>query len=207
MKKIIKLICVTLLFGVLGCSNPDEGYNEAYQTVLSEIGTMNTATDEVANYNMAAWEKVGPSDIAYFLNMSATAKDEGDVGGGSAWKVDYPLMDTVFGTNVEHAKGLTAQKNEIKEKVIPIFLAYQDNLSIASEKDSSISGLIKDMKEKYEKNHSDAISALSQYYLDSSSYHSYVIDVGGKSLLDYSNEIAEYKKTITESQKAAELAE
>lgn len=207
MKKIIKVICATFLLGAVGCSNPDEGYNEAYQNVLSEIGALNTATNDIADYNLLAWEKVGPSDIAYFLNMSATAKDNGDVGTGSAWKVDYPLMDKVFGTNVEHAKGMTAQQSEITDKVIPYFLAYQDSLSVASEKDSAITGLIKDMKEKYEKNHSDAISALSQYYLDTSSYYAYVIDVGGKSLADYSSEIAAYKKTITESQKAAELAE
>lgn len=68
MKKFVSVLFAVLLLIVSGCSDPDEGYAEAYENVLSEIEAMNTSTDEIANYNLYAWEKVGASDIAESVN-------------------------------------------------------------------------------------------------------------------------------------------
>ena len=204
MKKLVVTACVFALILLSSCS--DSGYEEAFDAALADISAMSEAVDSVADYNLNAWNILGPNDVTYFLNMSSSAKSNADVGEGLAWKVDYPLMDKVFNTNVAHAAGMTAQQTEINEKVIPHFLAYQESLATAREKDELLAETIKEMKDNYDKKHGDAIEALSKYYLDTSSYLAYVNDLEGKNYVSYESEIGSYKTSITESKKAAELA-
>lgn len=204
MKKLIIIACLASLTFLISCSN--SGYDEAFDKALGDISTMTEATDNVADYNLNAWNILGPDDVAYFLNMSATAKSNADVGEGLNWQVDYPLMDKVFNTNVQHASGMTAQQNEINDKVIPHFLEYQESLTTAKEKDEALGETIKEMKDKYGKKHGDAIDALSNYYLEASSYYAYVNDISGKNYISYQSEISSYKTSVTEAKKAAELA-
>lgn len=208
MKRVLSLICaVWMLVALAACGNPDEGYNEAYEDALKEIAALNEATDDIADYNLAAWDKVGADNVIYFLDMSATAQSIADVGEGLAWKTDYPLMDKVFDTNVQHANGMANQQKEITDKVIPHFVSYQEALKTAEDKDAAIKNLIKDLKERYGEKHAEAIDALSQYYLDSSSYYEYVMELTGKNLMTYQSEIGTFQTTIVSSRKAAELAE
>ena len=200
------LLALVMCLALCACGGSEAKYEDAFENAYAEIAALNEATNAIADYNLNAWDKVGADDIVYFLDMSARAQNNNDVGTGLAWKTDYPLMDKVFDTNIEHANGMTAQQNAINEEVIPHFLAYQESLQTAEEKDAAISALIKDMKEQYGKKHAEAIDALAQYYLDSSSYYAYVLDLTGKNLLTYRSEIDTFKTTVTASMKAAELA-
>lgn len=204
MKKWIALLLALMLaLALVGCGNSDAGYAEAFENARAEIDALKAATDEIADYNLTAWDKVGASDIVYFLNMSATAQDNTDVGGGLAWKTDYPLMDKVFDTNIQHANGMVAQQNAINEEVIPHFLAYQESLQTAQDKDAAIADLISDLQEQYGKKHAEEIDALRRYYDDCSAYYAYVMELEGKSLLDYETEISTYKAMIATSAETA----
>ncbi|MBQ9934657.1 MAG: hypothetical protein IJO70_02320 [Lachnospiraceae bacterium] len=204
-KSYIALIILVLLFSLSACGKDKEKevadtYSEDFDKLYSDIGELKTHSDTVSGIVTYTWEEAGPDKtkrelsnlIAFDTSTPETSMDYCDI----AYFIEgNTTIDYRFGE-------FTAAD---KAKVDAIVIEYQTSYNELSSLDAAILSELKEFKNKHNEKHPEGVSALTDYYTETSSYANLALNPTG-SLMDYMDNVSTFKTSIDSLKKAADLA-
>ena len=203
MKYLFKLLISMCMVLCVSCGTGDAEYSADYDKVLKDIVDMELHAEGAASTVISVWETVGNDDLFQVLTGMLTVKSLEELIEGY---YDYKINE--YGPALgfkEFPEWEDMMDGGGFAKVYEVCLTLQDDFGKAQVLNEQIPNEISTLKEKYESKHSNAIAALSSYYVTASTLTDTVISPSG-TLESYSSTIASYVSELSALKKTAEVS-
>ena len=177
-----------------------DSFAEEYADIVAKIKEMNDSSKYVISVVDGIWDEFGADYVMSILQTITSCTSEESLKNAlisSRWIVAQALCPSAVDESTADIKpgAHTQVYNKAKE--------FNDRISNIADNKDEVDALIKEMRNKYSE-HSDEISKLHDYYVESTLLADFALKPEG-SLLNYRSSFEEMKQNINRAEKYADI--
>ena len=223
-KTLALLLSVMMVLSLCACGNKKEEqeslFRGEYNALVDRLTKMNESCDHVTSMVYTIWDNVGASDFlsAYdtlrlleneeAVELCKAAISEDPSYDPNDWKLFPADVGMALDSSIDREDPLAQLRyiQDVKEDeekcnaILSICYEFNGHFNLMLSENETLGADIKALREKYPDLHTDQITTLNEWFIESSLYAEFAAEPSG-TLNSYSSDITDYQETMSRFQK------